>query len=165
MAIVLPVRGQADWDITNNAALSQLESEIVAAATTTSNSLNTAIANEVTRANAAYATINDSRIVGALQTVFTRTTIVTDHTILSGEHFIAVTTLSAGIGVKLPDATINATQIYTVKDEAGQAALNNITVSPLIGGQLLDGGGSKIINTNYGSMRFYSNGTNWFTVL
>ncbi len=43
----------------------------------------------------------------------------------------------------------------------GGAATNNITVTPQTG--TIDGAANVVINTNYGSVRTYSDGTNWFT--
>lgn len=53
--------------------------------------------------------------------------------------------------------------IQVVKDASGGAGTNNITVSPA-GGKLIDGAASKVINSNYGAMRLYWDGTNWFTI-
>ena len=86
-----------------------------------------------------------------------------DYTVLTTDRFIAVTVLNAGIAVILPDPTTMANKIVTVKDEAGMAALNTITVKPANGTQHIDGDGTKQINMNYGIGRYYSNGVQWYT--
>ena len=86
-----------------------------------------------------------------------------DYTVLTSDRFIAITVLNAGIAVILPDPTAMVGKVVTVKDEAGMAALNTITVKPVIGTQHIDGDGTKQINTNYGVARYYSNGTQWYT--
>lgn len=51
-------------------------------------------------------------------------------------------------------------QVYVV-DESGGAGTNNITVTSS-GGELINGAASYVINRNYGSALFHSDGTNWF---
>lgn len=95
---------------------------------------------------------------------FGRTTVAsTDYTAQSGDRFIAYTTLTNAHTVFLVDATQLPDTFVVVKDESGQAALNPITVKSVNNTQTIDGGGTATINTNYGSKRFYSNGTQWFT--
>lgn len=86
-----------------------------------------------------------------------------DYTVLTTDRFIAVTVLNAGIAVILPDPTTIVGKVVTVKDEAGMAALNTITVKPANGAQHIDGDGTKQINTNYGIGSYYSNGIQWYT--
>lgn len=47
----------------------------------------------------------------------------------------------------------------TIKDGKGDAATNNITVTPAAGN--IDGAANSVINTNYGSRTFIYNGTQW----
>lgn len=79
------------------------------------------------------------------------------------DYIIAYTALSAGRTVTLlaPDAT-NTNQVFVIKDEAGGAGANNITITPAAGN--IDGAASIAINTNYGAVRIYNNGTNYFTI-
>lgn len=86
-----------------------------------------------------------------------------DYTVLSTDRFIAITVLTAGLAVILPDPTTMPNVVVTVKDEAGMAALNTITVKPANSSLHIDGDGTKQINMNYGVMRVYSSGTAWFT--
>lgn len=95
---------------------------------------------------------------------FVRTTVAsTDYTALSTDRFIAYTSLTNAHTVFLLDASLLPNTLVTVKDESGQAALNPITVKSANNSQTIDGNGTVTINTNYGSRKFYSNGTQWFT--
>lgn len=92
-----------------------------------------------------------------------RTTVANvNYTALMSDNIIAYTSLSAGRAVTLPDATY-FTGILTVKDEAGSAGANNITLQTSLS-QTIDGASTKVINSNYGSAKVYSNGANWFAL-
>lgn len=86
-----------------------------------------------------------------------------DYHVLTTDRFIAITVLNAGMAVILPDPTTMPNVVITVKDEAGMAALNTITVKPANSSLHIDGDGTKQINMNYGVASYYSNGTAWFT--
>lgn len=84
------------------------------------------------------------------------------YSILTTDYLIAVDT-SLARSIVLPTAASGNTGVnYVVKDATGSAGANNITVT-VNGGGNIDGGASSTINTNYGSARYYSNGTQWFT--
>ena len=65
--------------------------------------------------------------------------------------------------IYLSDEDLKEGRIIIIKDETGNAETNNITVEPETSGVLIDGEESKVINTNYGVLRLYSDGNNWFT--
>lgn len=95
---------------------------------------------------------------------FVRTTVASvDYTAATTDRFIAYTSLTAAHTVFLPDAANLVDTMVVVKDESGQAALNPITVKSINNAQTIDGNGTQTVNTNYGSKKFYSNGTQWFT--
>jgi hypothetical protein len=50
-------------------------------------------------------------------------------------------------------------KVFIVKDAAGVAAINPITVTTT--GANIDGAASAVINTNYGSLTFIFNGIEW----
>lgn len=81
---------------------------------------------------------------------------------ISGDNYLGCDTSGGVITLTLPNINFSA-QVIVVKDETGNAATNNITVSPQ-GGQTIDGLSSYVINSNYGSVTLYSNGTNWSAV-
>ena len=80
-----------------------------------------------------------------------------DYTMTANDYFVGVDTTGAAVTVTLPTAIEGAT--YIVKDEGGDAGTNNITVAGTI-----DGATNYVINTNYGKVQLYSDGTNWFTI-
>jgi len=84
------------------------------------------------------------------------------YTAKAGDRIIGVN--RAGIvTITLPTAQLRPGRIYTVKDESGAAATNNITVATE-GAETIDGSATDTISTNYGAKDYYSDGTNWFTV-
>jgi hypothetical protein len=88
----------------------------------------------------------------------------TSHT-TNNETIIGVSTSTAAVTVTLSTADRVAGRIVIIKDEDGVAGTCNITVTPQTAtpAAAIDGAANKIINTNYGSIRVYSNGSNWFT--
>jgi hypothetical protein len=97
--------------------------------------------------------------------IVNRTPVSTNYTILASDYIVAYTSTSSAFAATLPTATAgNAGQEWVVKDESGGAATHNITVKTA-GGTIdgVAGGTGLVINTNYGVLRVYSNGTNYFT--
>lgn len=86
-----------------------------------------------------------------------------DYAALGSDSLIAYTAISAARVVSLPAAaTAGNGASYTIKDESGSAGMvNTITIDPN-GSETIDGAADAVINTAYGSVRIYSNGTNWF---
>jgi len=71
-------------------------------------------------------------------------------------------TLTA-ISYVLQSSDVANGRVIYFKDTAGTAAGNNITISTQ-GAELIDGAATYVINTNYGSVQLFCNGTNWFTI-
>jgi len=74
---------------------------------------------------------------------------------------------AAGVTITLPapnaaGVTTANTKFYRIKDESGEGATKNITVVGASGN--IDGAANYVINTNYGSVTIYSDGTNYFTL-
>lgn len=69
-------------------------------------------------------------------------------------------TVGAATAVTGPPSPV-AWQVYTVKDAKGDAATNPITITPASG--TIDGQSTYVIQNNYDSVDFYSDGTNLFT--
>ena len=80
----------------------------------------------------------------------------------AGDRLIGVNRAGA-VTVTLPTAQLRAGRAYTVKDESGAAATNNITVATE-GSETIDGSATDTISEDYGSKAYYSDGSNWFTV-
>jgi len=93
-----------------------------------------------------------------------RVTTAGDYTIRGGEEVLAVTSTAAARTITLPLASsCGPGEIILVKDESGAAATNNITVQRA-GADTIDGAATKVINTNYGFVRFYCDGVSkWFS--
>lgn len=95
-----------------------------------------------------------------------RTAVSGNYTILASDHIIAYTSTSSAFTATLPAAAAgNAGQRWIIKDESGGAATHNITVNT--SGGNIDGTlgiTGVVINTNYGALRVYSNGSNYFTM-
>ncbi len=53
-------------------------------------------------------------------------------------------------------------KVLIIKDESGRAEVHNIIVETELE-ETIDGQDSLLINTDYGVLRLYSDGTNWFT--
>jgi hypothetical protein len=85
-----------------------------------------------------------------------------DHT-TTGESVVGVTDTSAARTVTLASADATDGRVVIVKDESGGAGTNNITVATE-GSETIDGASSQTISTNYGVLRLYSDGSNWFTL-
>jgi hypothetical protein len=80
---------------------------------------------------------------------------VTDNIILINK------TVPAANSVQLPAASSRGGFPITIKDLKGDAATNNITVLPN-GAETIDGLLSVVINSNYGSYKFYPAQNGWF---
>ena len=82
------------------------------------------------------------------------------YTAKAGDRVIGVNRAGA-VTVTLPTAEVRRGRVYTVKDESGAASSNNITVATE-GSETIDGSATDVINVNYESKSYYSDGTNWF---
>jgi hypothetical protein len=81
------------------------------------------------------------------------------YTALSTDYFLCVLT-NAPVTITLPTGILGT--VYIVKDCFGDAANNPITIQGT-GGETVDGS-TATINTNYGSLQFVFNGTDWSIV-
>lgn len=80
----------------------------------------------------------------------------------AGDRLIGVNRVGT-VTVTLPTAQLRAGRIYTIKDESGAAATNNITVATE-GSETIDGSATDTVGEDYGAKAYYSDGSNWFTV-
>jgi hypothetical protein len=80
----------------------------------------------------------------------------------SGQTIIGVTSTASARTITLATADVVLGRVIIIKDESGGAAVNNITVNTQ-GGQTIDGVSTVTISANYGVLRVYSDGNNWFT--
>lgn len=86
------------------------------------------------------------------------------YAVVATDYRASYTSLTAARTVTLPAAnTVPAGLKVIVKDESGACSgTNTITVSVASAGTI-DGAASKVVNTAYGTARFYSNGAQWMT--
>lgn len=81
----------------------------------------------------------------------------------TGETIIGVTSTAAARTITLATADVIAGRVIFIKDESGLAGTNNITIDTE-GAELIDGAASIAITVNYGVLKVYSDGVNWFTL-
>lgn len=120
-----------------------------------------------TSINASSLTVTNVYLDYSLAQVFmganyVKRTVIADsiYTATSSDYLISYSSLSTGRTVTLPaPTTLKNNQVFIVKDESGTAGTNNITLSF----SNIDGASTKVINSNYGSIRVYTDGFNYFT--
>lgn len=85
------------------------------------------------------------------------------YTLTGNDYCVGVVhTLTAPVTLTLPEISSVGQKRYVIKDEGGNASLNIITLD-ISGSDTIDGLSSTIINTNYGVLALYNNGsTGWF---
>jgi hypothetical protein len=90
----------------------------------------------------------------------TNTTITASTT----DYYIGTNTTNGILSIRLPDAAnLLDGQTYVVKDEAGTAASNNVTILAS-GSQTIDGQNSVILESPFASIQLYCNGTNKYFI-
>jgi len=90
----------------------------------------------------------------------------TNYTALATDVIIEVTNTSAARTITLPapsaaPSTSNVGKFYIIKDTSGGAGTNIITITPASG--TIDGSANTSIQTNYGALQVFSDGTNYYT--
>jgi len=115
--------------------------------------------------NVEQITGNLTLTVGSLITgggrIINRTSVSSSpYAVLASDHHISVTTASVAITLNLP-AIVDGTE-YHIKDQDGNSAGKNITVSPN-GSDTIENAASLVINTNGASITLVGNSTttNW----
>lgn len=82
------------------------------------------------------------------------------YTVLSTDYYLGVTPTAGVVSIRLPNAPSTG-RIFVVKDSAGTAATNNITVTTVGGAVTIDGATSYVISVNYVAANFIFNGTSY----
>jgi hypothetical protein len=80
----------------------------------------------------------------------------------SNQTILGVTDTTAARTITLATADNIDGRIIIIKDESGGASTNHITIVTE-GSETIDGAVSITITVDYGVLRVYSNGTNWFS--
>lgn len=91
-----------------------------------------------------------------------------NYTIQLEDRIVGIDTSGGPITVIIPSTFVsssndNYSQVCIFKDESGDAAINNITIVTQ-GSETIDESATKVINTNFGSVGIYSDGSNLFTL-
>lgn len=84
------------------------------------------------------------------------TTSATDYTVVINKTTGAATT------VNLTSPASTFTQVVIIKDGKGDAATNNLTITPTSG--TIDGAASYVLSVNYASVECHFDGTNWWII-
>jgi hypothetical protein len=93
-----------------------------------------------------------------------RTSITTTYTASLTDYYIGVDSTGGTISLRLPDAaTVSDGQTYVVKDEAGAANTNFITILAS-GSQTIDGQNQVLLQSPYAAISLYCNGTNKYFI-
>lgn len=97
--------------------------------------------------------------------LWTRTTSAAgNYTTVSSDQYVGKTGITGGGDtITLIAAGSFTNRLLIIKDESGTAGTNNITIDGN-GAETIDGAGTYTINTNYGSVTLYSDGTVWYIV-
>lgn len=85
-----------------------------------------------------------------------------NYTATLNDYIIGVDTSGGAVTITIPSAAAVAGKLYIINDEGADAGTHNITVATE-GSETIDGSASGSIATNNGTLRIYSDGTNWFT--
>ncbi len=86
------------------------------------------------------------------------------YTVLEKDNIIHSTYSATGAQtITIPTAQLVSGRIITIKDAGGNASVNNITIGTQ-GTEKIDGSDTAVINSNYGVITLYSNGSNWFKI-
>lgn len=82
------------------------------------------------------------------------------YTVLSTDVYLGVTSSAGVVTIELPNAPSIGT-LYTIKDTAGSAVSENITVTTVGGSVTIDGSTSYVLKTNYQAISVIFNGTSY----
>ena len=94
--------------------------------------------------------------------IFSQVSKDSNYTASASDFIIGVDTSSSAVTITLPSSAVSAGKIYIINDEGGNAGTNNITVATE-GSETIDGSASATISSNNGTLRLYSDGSNWFS--
>lgn len=93
-----------------------------------------------------------------------RKTTTSHMTAAIADYYIGTDSTNGPISVRLPNAaTLENGQTYVVKDEAGTAGGNNITILAS-GSQTIDGQNSVVLESPFASLQLYCNGANKYFI-
>ncbi len=112
-----------------------------------------------------YEMLNIYQILNTILSPSTQTATVTNnYTVLDNDSVVWVDTLAAlgDVTITLPDSGSFNGRLLIIKDITGDAATNNIIVTPASG--LIEGAATDTLDVNDESIIYYCDGTNWYRV-
>ena len=87
-----------------------------------------------------------------------------DYTLGQNEHFVGIGVITGSITITLPSANaLVAGHDIVIKDERGSAGSHPITIQTQ-GDDTIDGAESVILESSYGAINIYTNGTNRYFI-
>lgn len=84
------------------------------------------------------------------------------YTTVDKDVIIPVDTSGGAVTITLGTATVTNGRIVIVNDAQGSSGANNITIATE-GSETIDGSATDTGSGAYTTLRYYSDGTNWFT--
>jgi len=122
--------------------------------------VDTPISGEISGSSMVLYETSTPRLTVDAGLVHNRTAVATVHTASVSEYILGVTAVPTEI---LFDATLFTDgQVLVVKDESGVASASDTILLNASASQTIDGAADASIESPYGSVLLYSNGTNWF---
>lgn len=79
------------------------------------------------------------------------------------ESFIGIDSASGVVTITISSDNVYTGKAFVFKDTRGLANTNNITIATE-GSETIDGVATQAITANYGSIKIFSNGINWFII-
>lgn len=86
----------------------------------------------------------------------------TSDSLISTDYIGWCATSGGSFAIAIPDASTMPGKIFVIKDVDGNAATNNIVITPAAGN--IENAGSLTMNINYMSVDLQSDGTNWWII-
>lgn len=109
-------------------------------------------------------TVNNTEAENKLGSKVNVKNVDASYAIQLNNFIIAVTNVATARTITLPKPSVAGFgKVFVVKDASGSALTTTITISPNAT-ETIDGDTTKVINTNFGAVGFYTDGVNWFTV-
>jgi len=86
------------------------------------------------------------------------------YSVLLTDFVIAVGSVGTAKTITLPKPSVAGLgKVFVIKDASGSALTTTITIAPN-GTELINGDTTLLINTNFGVVGVYTDGTNWFSI-
>jgi len=118
------------------------------------------ISNEISGTTKVSYSVANNRLTVNGGLVHNRVSVATSYTASAGNYIIGVSAVPTNILFNATD--FSAGQTLIVKDESGQASSAASVILNPAGSQTIDGAPAIYLESPYGSVFVYTDGTNWF---